>query len=345
MPLFNQIFVRSPKVINVLGTSTNDIASVEIYIWNNGQTMPTTPTYTLDKKIPSSNQLTVHFDISPYCREYIEHLSFVPINDMTQANNNEWCLCKVVTKLNKFDVNTSYFAAFNGYGYYSEGLNPQLSEIHLDDGTYYVRENQFYFGGVYYYSNGNDSFDVTFTGLKTGLTTSYNLDDGYNYLPYIDDNYLSEGNKMQIFKNSTLIKTFIFELICEPKYTPLKCDFVNRYGSWQRIIFFKASYQSFEANGSQFNLMPDNVNYNILENRKQVFNRNGNESIKANTGFVPESYGEVMKQLLLSEKILIDDKPVNVKTSSLDLQKHINKKLVNYEVEFVYSHESKNYVL
>lgn len=344
MPLFNQIFVRSPKVINVPGTSTSDIASVEIYIWNNGQTQPLLPTYTVSKKIPSLDQLTVYFDIAPYLREYIEHLSFVPVTDMTQANDNEWCYCKIDVKLNKTLLYFDYFAAFDGYGYYDNGMNPTLSEIHLDDGTYYV-EQVVTGGGIYFYNNTFATYSVTYTGLTSGATTSYNFDDNYNYIPYVHDNYIGQGNKVEIFKNSVLINTYIFEEICEPKYTPLKCDFVNRYGSWQRIIFFKASYQSFEANGSQFNLMPDNVDYNILENRKQVFNRNGNESIKANTGFVPESYGEVMKQLLLSEKILIDDKPVNVKTSSLDLQKHINKKLVNYEVEFVYSHESKNYVL
>lgn len=345
MPAYSPIFVRSPRILNVLGTSVNDVASVDIFIWTINGSQPTSPTYTLNKQIPSPNNLTVHFDISPYCREFIKHLNYTPVNDMTQVLDDEFCFVKTVTKLNKFDVLTSYFVAFDGYGYHEQGFNPNLGDVHLDEGLYYVRQNQLNFGGVYYYGNGNDVYSVTYTSLTSGLTTSYGLDDGYNYLPYLHANYVSQGNKMEIFKNSALLKTFTFEPICEPKYTPVVCDFVNRYGSWQRIIFFKASRQTFQANGTEFHLMPESINYSIYENRKQTFNRNAIRSIKANTGFVPESYKDVMKQLLLSEKIMIDDEPVKLKTQSVELQEHITKKLINYELEFEYSHEQRNYVI
>ena len=344
MPTYNPIFVRSPRIINVLGTTVGDVATCEIYITNLGTPLPSTPTYTLNKPIPTANNLTMHFDISPYCREFIDHLKYVEVNDMTVADNNEWCLVKVVTYINKVALNTTYYAAFDGFGYYEQGYNPNLSDVFLDEGTYYVKQND-KSGGVYYYSNGNNVWDVTYTSLTSGLTTSYNLDDNYNYIPYLHDNYLLEGNKIEIFKDSVLQKTFIFEPICEPKYTPLKCDFVNAYGSWQRIIFFKASRQTFQANGTEFHLMPESINYSIYENRKQTFNRNAIRSIKANTGFVPESYKGVMKQLLLSEKIMIDDEPVKLRTQSVELQEHITKKLINYELEFEYSHEQRNYVI
>ena len=50
-----------------------------------------------------------------------------------------------------------------------------------------------------------------------------------------------------------------------------------------------------------------------------------------------------MKQLLLSEKILLDDKPVNVDTKSLELQKNINNRNINYNLSFKYSNPTLNY--
>ncbi len=67
------------------------------------------------------------------------------------------------------------------------------------------------------------------------------------------------------------------------------------------------------------------------------------DKISVNTGWVFESYSEVMKQLLLSEKILLDDKPVNVDTKSLELQKNINNRNINYNLSFKYSNPTLNY--
>jgi hypothetical protein len=67
------------------------------------------------------------------------------------------------------------------------------------------------------------------------------------------------------------------------------------------------------------------------------------DKITVNTGWVFESYSEVMKQLLLSEKILLDDKPVNVDTKSLELQKNINNRNINYNLSFKYSNPTLNY--
>jgi hypothetical protein len=89
--------------------------------------------------------------------------------------------------------------------------------------------------------------------------------------------------------------------------------------------------------------MPEDIDYNVKRNVRQVFNVNGMDKITVNTGWVFESYSEVMKQLLLSENILLDDKPVNVETKSLELQKNINNRNINYNLSFKYSNPTLNY--
>ena len=150
------------------------------------------------------------------------------------------------------------------------------------------------------------------------------------------------GNKVEVFKNDILQKTFIFKEICESKYTIHYCDFINKYGSWQRIPFFKVAKSKFSVKGNSYKAMPEILDYDTSKGMIRNFNINGSESISLNTGWVPESYSEVMKQLLLSETVTINGKPVNVVTKSLDLMTSINDKNINYKLDFKYSFDTIN---
>ena len=70
------------------------------------------------------------------------------------------------------------------------------------------------------------------------------------------------------------------------------------------------------------------------------YNTNYRNSITCNTGFVGEDYSEVMSQLLASERLVLDGKPVNVVTNSLQLQKHINDNTINYTIDFQYAYDT-----
>jgi hypothetical protein len=65
--------------------------------------------------------------------------------------------------------------------------------------------------------------------------------------------------------------------------------------------------------------------------------------LKLNTGFYPESYNEIFRQLSLSEEVWIkyegETLPIIVKTSSLNYKTSINDKLINYtmDVEFAFN--------
>ena len=47
--------IRSPFIIQV-NEPTQLGSKIEVFIWRNGDTEPTTPTYTLSKPIPTTNQ-------------------------------------------------------------------------------------------------------------------------------------------------------------------------------------------------------------------------------------------------------------------------------------------------
>lgn len=78
------------------------------------------------------------------------------------------------------------------------------------------------------------------------------------------------------------------------------------------------------------------------------YNVNGRENITLNTGFLDESFKENVTQLLLSERVWIEEngikRPANVVTSELELKSHVNDKLINYTIEFSFSNDIINNV-
>ena len=153
-------------------------------------------------------------------------------------------------------------------------------------------------------------------------------------------------NKLSILSSSDVVlATWDFTPICEPKYTPVTIDFINKYGAWQREFFFKASKTNISIESNDYNVMQSSSNYDVLQGQKRSFNTNGTETISVNSGYVNEDFSSNIKQLLMSERILIDNKPAVCKTKSLELMKNINNHMINYSLEFEFAYNSINNVI
>jgi len=92
-------------------------------------------------------------------------------------------------------------------------------------------------------------------------------------------------------------------------------------------------------------MQADLVDYDITEGQRKAFNTNAKESVKVNTGWVLESWNDTLKQMMLSERILLDGKPVKMNTKSTELFKHINKNQINYTLDFEYTYDTINSVV
>lgn len=132
---------------------------------------------------------------------------------------------------------------------------------------------------------------------------------------------------------------------CEPKYTPLHLRFINRNGVWESVHFFKSSQEQIQTRTSEYHRALGSSSsagftYDTSLEQYKRYNTNYRNSITCNTGFVGEDYKDVMTQLLASERVMLDGKPVNVVTNSLQLQKHINDNTINYTIELQYAYDT-----
>ena len=139
-----------------------------------------------------------------------------------------------------------------------------------------------------------------------------------------------------------------FEVICEPKYDPYLVQFVNKFGMSDYITFFKKSTEqgNFTQDQYQKSIYADgftDVNYN--NGKYQSFNINSRNTLTLNTGFVDESYGEVVEQILMSEKVAIYEGgqwvAVIPNRGTIDYQKSINDKTINYTMSFTYAFDQR----
>ena len=111
------------------------------------------------------------------------------------------------------------------------------------------------------------------------------------------------------------------------------------------MTFFKAQTNNIQTKGTEYKLNQSSVNYNPLIGQNKSLNINGQQSVKLNTGWVDENYSNTIKELLLSETILLDNKPVQVKTQTSDLKTSLKDMIINYEIEFIYSYNLLNDVV
>lgn len=327
------INIRSPFIVSI-NVAAQIETKLELRIWNRTQTKPTPATFTLTKKIASNSQRETIYNISKFVEEYINPINTTAIFLVEESENN-----MVFVEVKKFYktattfilLETLDYEAVNGYNLYSQGTSNLSTKLILKNNAIPL----LYTGNIYinaYLKIGTYTWNTT----PIAITTTNKL---YK-LPIINGaNTLVKTSGQEV---SITIKA---ELICEPKYTPVRCNFINRFGGWEFLTFFKSKTERIETKSENFMSLPASYDYNPLIGQSQDFNFSGTQSISLNTGFVPESYKELIQDLMFSEVVLLDSVPVKVKSKSSSLKQHIIDKNINYTMEFEYDFNLINDVI
>lgn len=323
------INVRSPYFITV--NESGQVGSkVELFIWNNGTTEPSTPTYTFAKTISQRTD----YNISNFVKEFIEN-SIGYVSVPTANDNKNWCKVKVKrykeTSIGVYTLlDTLGFLAVNGYNFTADDNVLQDPNIVI----YYDRSNT----NVPYIEaiRSTTLGDSIVARYRQGLTTTdvtvlaTTAPDGqYNFKIPITTNEANfdSGNELFVRFDGSTFATFKCETISETKYSPVVCQFINRFGGAQFLTFFKAKTDSIDVKGTTYK----------ASGQTKTFNINGTQKVKLNTGWVDENYSDLITDLFLSESVWLDGKPVIVKTQSSVLKTHLKDKNINYEIDFEYS--------
>lgn len=204
------------------------------------------------------------------------------------------------------------------------------------------------FGGYGDHEDGPNSV-VNPSVIMQSNTTAYVPQNTSGFIPYEDNGsigYEAFGPTSPSLNVQGTIVTI--RRICDPKYTPVKITFVNKFGALQDIYFDKKSTNEMSVQRDTYksNIREFNGTYQTDRHVYRNFLVNGRESVTANTGFVCESMNEPFKQLMLTEQAWATVngtiRPINIVDSNFTFKKSVNEKLINYTIQFEYSFDSIN---
>jgi len=350
------IYTRSPYFITV--NESGQVGSkIELRIWNGTGSVPTPATYTFSKSIASSTQTENVYNISNFVKEYIDNVAPVYAAGETDSTTM-WANVQVKrfkeTSVGSYTLlDTTTYLGTNGYTLFTDGYNYTNASdtfMLLSDNTKEIRYDitkSIPYVNVLINPAGGDVIEATYKDLRgrNELVVGYTETKGMLKIPLTTTSVkYNKGNTLTISYNDT---DYVYNVmpICEPKYSPVICSFINRFGGWQFLTFFKAQTNNINVSGSNFNLLQDSIDYNTSKGQSKSFNINGKQSVKLSSGFVPENYSDLIQDLLLSETVLLDGKPVEVKTQATTLKTSLQDKNINYEIEFDYAFNLINNVI
>ena len=370
----SKINVRSPYFItdnSVNGSSALASAKlfIRIYEGNASTSVTTTPDYTISSTAIDGS---VTFEVSELARDYIEN-NF----DGTYTGSAKWFNYNIQRTYEDSTTDTTSqqnLAIFDGYGYFEEGANPQNESTVLQSNDL-IYTNDFANINipvhvtsdttVTYFKDGESIFTKTLlsstnsadqvqyvsnSSLDADVFYNRVIDDGgtieaFSCVRTIANGVYAEYDADKIYiDNGESVEVINVEEIEECKYTPYKITFVNKFGGLQDIWFFKRSNLSIQTTEESYKAnIVSNGTYSINSRQKTVFDKKGVERLQLNTGFYPESYNEVFRQLSLSEELWItygtDVLPVTLLSSELIYKTSLNDKLINYtmDIEFAFN--------
>lgn len=356
-----------------MATIKNATLKLWIYTGIYGGKDPENPTYTLYKE-RKETESTIIFDIAELVKDYIE---IVFTGDYDRIRQSAWVEYEV-TRV--FDDETSStlegdYVAYNGYGDFEEGINPRLNSVLLQSNTtVYIPEGEptrvpllrsadgvakvdFYLGNSLLFTQvyGDAMQYVTAdTTNYTADTTQLNADITLIRTPSaVSYTYYKGADKMIITASNGSTTTVNIKYVCEPKHTPYKITFLNKFGILQDLWFFKKRVDTLGVTRSMYkrnilDLGSNGISYSRYKSTKELYNITSDSSFIMNTGFLNESHNEVIRQLLLTENAWISEGDevyaVTVKTESIEEKTIVNEKLLNFTIEFEYAYNDINNV-
>ena len=359
------IYARSPYTV-VVDEATQIGSKIELRLWHQGETKPTDATYTFSKYNPSTEQITTEYNISPYIKDFITNINPSLDVQVEAEEPDMWVKVELKTFYTEDGVDYTLIDTFdyvgvNGFTLSKNGAN-QISDdilVYLisdqykvltsdEETTFESSQNVPYFNVlVDWEANTDEELKLIYKDLAGGnlfqlivLTDASDVGIYAYKIPYrCEGSAYINGNTIEVQHTGRLSRyaAIVYQTVCEQKYTPVRCDFINRFGGWQTITFFKARTDSFEFKNSEFKTLPSSWDYNPLQGQTKTFNHTATQSVILNTGYVDENFIEILFDLFASETILIDNEPVTVKGKTLPKKTSIKDKMINYTIDFEYS--------
>ena len=377
----SKINVRSPYFVNLQGTTLLS-ATIEIRIYEGvaETSWQGNPQYTLTSTVVNKN---INFEISELIKDYIPAAfdggySQGSTGGLTRATTTlvDYRISEVLTTGALSPVDTLGLRAFYGYGFFEEGANPQLLQGYLqsnttilksDDDALRVPVDNENTTSVAFFNKGEQIYTWTpIVGLKIHdqiqyVSTASVYVDNYRERVIASGGTFEDNPCLQEFlRNETIyavdkvivnavegVTVLRVENIEECKYTPYKLTFINKFGAYQDIWFFKNSKLAMNTSEESYKSnIVNNGTYQTYDPQIKLLTKNAKRSLTLNSGYYPESNNKVFEQLFLSEKVWIEYEQktlgINIESKSFNYKTSVTDGVINYTIDLSFAFDTIN---
>ena len=327
-----KINVRSPYYITVSALNLTQ-CDMELYIYEGVQTTDRgTSKYNI-QSIAYNDFVT--FEISELVRDYVTSDTVVYV---------DYRLKNYISGVAGSYGSYVQLTAFNGYGYFEDGVNPLNEKMALisnskmlikSNETINIPVDSTLATTINYYSDGVLVDTETPPAI---ILSSYIIFYASSIVDGIDSIEVTDGIN---------VETISVEQIEECLNDVYKLIFINKFGASQKLWFFKKSSLTLTTKEEKYkrNII-SRGGYDSKSHVQKILKKQGNEKITLNSGFYPEENNEVFRQLLLSDEVWIEINsqvlPINISSSSFQFKTQLNDKLINYTIEVEYAFDKIN---
>lgn len=345
----------------------------ELYYWQGALTASgSTSQYTITK-YPNTNNVGI-FDLNRIINSTLtDYAQANTSNVMYFATDFYWQYLSGSTYVTGSHIKSSTYKALDGYGVFQEPIGQQIYSKTaywplMTDGpatqSAFIenRGNAAVYVGdvgataptkiVYTGNTGTADYTLTATTATSGQIAQYPIGPSQPGFP-ITTTGLTYYT-VQAYNGSSPLGTPIkYNVDCIQKYPNVRIKWKNRYGQFDWFNFYMVSTTSFTTErktyqpqlGSWESATLSYQNYdsgilNYIDDAKQ--------GLSVNTFFIPESYNDIFKQLLVSDEIYWiynettgDLRPITIATSNVVFKTGVVDKLIQYQFEFNYGQAYK----
>jgi hypothetical protein len=369
---------QSPIIFSVSeSTTVYDSSSFqyvgELYYWTGSTTnSASVPDYTI-VKFPNTSNVGI-FDLNRIINSTLTDLAIANTSNVVYyAVDFYFQYLSGSTYVTGSHLKSSTYKALDGYGIFQETIGQQLNTttVHwplMTDGP--VTQSSFdvnrgtsgvYVGDVggtaptkiVYTSNlGSADYAVSGNTTTSGQIAQYPIGPSQSGFP-LSTTGLTYYT-VQAFNGGTALGTPIkYDIVCNQKYPNVRVKWKNRFGQFDYINFNMISKQSFETERKTYQPQlgtweSSTLSYQPYDSANLAYIVDSKQGLSANTNWLPETYNDILKQLLVSDEIywIYDEannlvRPLTIITQNIVFKTGVVDKLIQYQFDFQYGQPYK----
>jgi len=371
-------FAQSPIIFSVAeSTTVYDSSSFqyvgELYYWTGSTTNSSSvPDYTITK-FPNTSKVGI-FDLNRIINSTLTDLAIANTSNVVYyAVDFYYQYNSASVYITGSHLKSDTYKSIDGYGVFQETIGQAITSTSphwplMTDGpvTQSAFDTNKGTSGVYvgttggtqptkivYTSNlGNADYAVTGNTNTSGQVAQYPIGPSQSGFP-LSTSGLTYYT-VQAYNGGTALGTPIkYDIVCNQKYPNVRIKWKNRYGQFDWYNFNMVSKQSFETERKTYQPQlgtweASTLSYQNYDSANLAYIVDSKQGLSVNTNWLPETYNDILKQLLVSDEIywIYDEpsslvRPLTIITQNIVFKTGVVDKLIQYQFEFQYGQPYK----